>query len=124
MLEVNVLSPLLFIIQTSDMPEAIKRASSSTYADDTFIYTGQQKREMVYEVLEAAVDKVLLFIRANKLAANPEKTKFMMNRIKKGTENPSKHQYIEESYAKNYFGVNISKNLLWTKQFKALKSEL
>jgi hypothetical protein len=33
----SVLSPLLFIIQTSDMPEAITRASSSTYADDTFI---------------------------------------------------------------------------------------
>ncbi len=43
----SVLSPLLFIIQTSDMPEAIKRASSSTYADDTLIYTGQQKQEMV-----------------------------------------------------------------------------
>jgi hypothetical protein len=39
----SVFSPILFIIQTSDMPEAIKRASSSTYADNTFIYTGQQK---------------------------------------------------------------------------------
>jgi hypothetical protein len=89
----SVLSPLLFIIQTSDMPEAIKRASSSTYADDTFIYTGQQKREMVYEVLEAAAGKVLLYMRANKLAANPEKTKFMMIGIKKkGTEDPSRHR--------------------------------
>jgi hypothetical protein len=79
----SVFSPLIFIIQTSDMPEAIKRASSSTYADDTFIYTGQQKREMVYKVLEAAADEVLLYKRANKLAANPEKTKIMMIGIKK-----------------------------------------
>jgi hypothetical protein len=57
------------------MSEAIKRASLSTYADDTLIYTGQQKQEMVYEVLEAAADEVLLYMRANKLAANPEKTK-------------------------------------------------
>jgi predicted molibdopterin-dependent oxidoreductase YjgC len=78
-----VLSPLLFIIQTSNMAEAIKRASSSTYADNTFIYTEQQKLEMVYKVLEAAADEVLLYMKANKLAANPEKTKFMMIGIKK-----------------------------------------
>jgi hypothetical protein len=65
------------------MPEAVKRATSSTYANDTFIYTGQQKQEMVYEVLEAAADKVLLYMKANKLAANPEKTKFIMIGIKK-----------------------------------------
>jgi hypothetical protein len=28
---------------------------------------------MVYEFLEAAADKVLLYMRANKLAANPKK---------------------------------------------------
>jgi hypothetical protein len=79
----SVLSSLLFIIQTSDMPEAIKRASPSTYADDTFIYTGQQKREMVYEFLGAAADEVLLYMRANKLVANPDKTKCMIIRILK-----------------------------------------
>ena len=120
----SVLSPLLFIIQTSDMPEAIKRASSSTYADDTLIYTGQQKQEMVYEVLEAAVDEVLLYMRANKLAANPEKTKFMMIGKKKAEKIRVGTEFIEESYAEDYLGVKISKNLTWTKQFEALKSEL
>jgi hypothetical protein len=79
----SVLSPLLFSIQTSDMPEAIKRVSLSTYAHDTLIYTGQPEQEMVYEVLEAAADEVQLYKRANKLAANPEKTKFMIIGIKK-----------------------------------------
>jgi hypothetical protein len=37
---------------------------------------------MVYEVLEAAANEVLLYMRANRLAANPKKTKFMMIGIK------------------------------------------
>jgi hypothetical protein len=33
----SVLSPLLYIIQTSDSPDAIKRASSSTYKNPDFV---------------------------------------------------------------------------------------
>jgi hypothetical protein len=47
---------------------------------------------MVYEVLEAAAEEVLLYMRANKLASNPENTKFMMIVIKKGTKDPSRHR--------------------------------
>jgi hypothetical protein len=79
----SVLSPLLFIIQTSDMPDALKRASSSTYADDTLIYSGQEKREMVCQVLEAAAEEVVLYMRANELAEKPREFFFMMIRIKK-----------------------------------------
>jgi hypothetical protein len=107
----SVLSPLLFLIQTSDMPEAIKRASSSTYADDTYIYTGQQKQEMVYKVLEVAADEVLLYMRANKLAANPEDF-FYYDWDKKRHRRSELvgPEFIEENYAEDWLGVKISKN--------------
>jgi hypothetical protein len=48
-------------------------------------------------------------MRANKLAANPDKTKFMMIGIKKAQKIRVGTKYIEESYAEDYLGVKISK---------------
>jgi hypothetical protein len=62
---------------------------------------------MVYKVLKAAANEVLLYMRANKLAANPEKTKFMMIGIKKAPMIRVGTEHIEESYAEDYLGVKI-----------------
>jgi hypothetical protein len=48
----------------------------------------------------------------------------MMIGIKKAQKIRVGTEYIEESYAEDYQGVKISKNLTWTKQFEALKLEL
>jgi hypothetical protein len=102
-----------------------KESGFTVYADDTLIYTGQQKQEMVYEVLEAAPDEVLLTIHEGKLAGSkPRDFFYIMNWIKKAQKIRVGTEFIEESYAEDYLGVKISKNLTWTKQFEALKSEL
>jgi hypothetical protein len=43
----SILFPLLFIILTSDMPEAISEASIVTYADNTTVYLAHSNVDTV-----------------------------------------------------------------------------
>jgi hypothetical protein len=79
-------SPLLFIILTSDKPEAISEASIVTYADDTTVYLAHSNVDSVYKGLETAADEILLYMRSNCLAAKTEKTKFVMFGRKKSSK--------------------------------------
>jgi hypothetical protein len=112
----SILFPLLFIILTSDMPEAISEASIVTYADDTTVYLAHSNVDTVYNGLEKAADEILLYMLSNCLAANAEKTKFVMFGRKKSRKIRVGPGYVEESEAEVLLGVKISKNLTWTKQ--------
>jgi hypothetical protein len=59
------LSPMLFIILTSDMPECVSEASIVTYADNTTLYLANKDLETVHNGLETATDEILLYMRTN-----------------------------------------------------------
>lgn len=120
----SILSPLLFIILTSDMGEAVSDGTIITYADDTTVYIAHKEREAVYTGLEKAADEILQYMKSNSLAANAEKTKFMMFGRKKGGSIRVGQAIVEESEAEPLLGVKINKNLSWTTQVEELKVEL
>jgi hypothetical protein len=119
----NSLSPLVHHL-TSNMPEAISEASIVTYADDTTVYLAHIYVDTDYNGLEKAADKILLYMRSNCLAANAEKTKFVMFGRKKLSKIRVGPGYGEESEAEVLLGVKMSKNLTWTKQVEELRLEL
>jgi hypothetical protein len=59
-------------------PEVVTEGIIVTYADDTTVYVMHKDREAVYTGLEKAGDKILLYMKSNALAANAEKTKFIL----------------------------------------------
>jgi hypothetical protein len=95
----SILSPLLFLILTSDMPEVVTEGTIVTYADDTTVYVMHKDREAVYTGLEKAGDKILLYMKSNALAANSEKNKFILFSRKKAQSIRVGQSFVEESKA-------------------------
>jgi hypothetical protein len=95
----SILSPLLFLILTSDMPEVVTEGTIVTYADDTTVYVMHKDREAVYTGLEKAGDKILLYMKSNALAANSEKNKFILFGRKKAQSIRVGQSFVEESKA-------------------------
>jgi hypothetical protein len=106
------------------MPEVVTEGTIVTYADDTTVYVMQKDQEAVYTGQEKAGNKIQLYMKSNALAANAEKTKFILFGRKKAQSIQVGQSFVEESKAEELLGVKISKSLTWTKQAESLKIEL
>ena len=124
----SVLSPFLFLVLVSDMEEAIgglDGVSILSYADDTTVYVIADTEEEVIAKLEAAAVKLLQFMSDSGLAANPEKTHFLMFGRKKGRTNIQVGEaIIEESSSEQLVGFTVSSSLSWKEHCENLERVL
>ena len=68
--EGSVLGPLLFIIYTNDLPNAITHSSTIRFADDTTIYESSNKLTVLCEIIEKDMQSLTDWFCANKLSLN------------------------------------------------------
>ena len=73
----SILSPLLFIIYMNDLPNSVKGTKIKMYADDTNLTKQITSLGDVKEELIPEFEKVILWLKANKLSLNTLKTEFM-----------------------------------------------
>ena len=120
----SVLSPLLFLIMVADLGEWVTDASVMSYADDTNATAVAATKAEVREKLQRAAKQVLSFMSASKLAANPEKTKFVL--FGRNMEEPLDvgAASIKESREECLLGMTFSKSLSWKKNIDLLRGEL
>ena len=120
----SVISPLLFLLLTADMEEWVTEGATLTYADDTTCYAAADSREEVRQILTKSAIEILAFMSANRLAANPSKTKFVF--FGRRAENPLKvgDTWIKESKEEELLGLIISKSLTWKAHIDRLEGEL
>lgn len=76
----SAISPFFSLLLVADMSEWIQNEKVRTvvYADDTSVYCCGSSAVEVRECLEEAAVQVLSFMSATGMAANPEKTGFLM----------------------------------------------
>lgn len=114
----SLLSPLLFIIYVADLPLWIGKASAYSYADDTSLSVVGRSLEEVKGKAEAEVDRLMQFMAANSLVANPDKSGLLVvkGRGKRGSSEVSlkigEHQ-LRESKTEKLLGLRISSDLKW-----------
>ena len=74
----SVLGPLLFIIYTNDLPNALRFTRCVLFADDTTIY--YSSRNLVHVIQNISVDLKHLteWFKSNKLSLNISKTNYML----------------------------------------------
>jgi hypothetical protein len=104
--------------------EWISKAVIVTYADDTTVYFWGRMGEEVREGLEMAAKEFLEHMKVTQLAANAEKTGFLM--FGPNGEEPIEvgDTMIKELTEEKMLGVIITKDLGWKTHCKKLQSEL
>ncbi len=73
-----VLGPLLFIIYTNDLPNAIKLSHCILFADDTTIYCSSNNIVQLRNDIESDMGSLSDWFCANKLSLNISKTNFLL----------------------------------------------
>ncbi len=74
----KVLGPLLFIIYTNDLPNAIEHSHCILFADDTSIYCSSNNLATLRSDFEKDMGSLSGWFCANKLSLNISKTNFLL----------------------------------------------
>ena len=120
----SILSPFLFLVLVSDMEERVAGMEGVriiTYADDTTIYAWGDSASEVYQKLSEAGQRILEYMRQSGLAANAEKTNFVMFGDGMGSIAIGDVQ-VEKSKEEKLVGVWLSSSLSWEKNIQEVES--
>ena len=118
----SCLGPLLFLVYINDLPYCINHGITELYADDTGLSASGKKVHDVKKLINLDLDKTYIWLLANKLSINVEKTKYMIfaTEYKRGQYpdltvkiNGSKIKQVDR---KDYLGLILDEQLKWDKQ--------
>jgi len=73
----SVLGPILFLIYVNDLPD-ISDFLTLLFADDTTLLISHSNFEVLCQMINIELHKVVTFFRQHKLALHPQKTKYMV----------------------------------------------
>jgi len=122
----SCLSPLLYIILTSDIELWTSKGEVSGFADDTSLSIVGECEEAIIKDLELETENLMIYMASNNLVANPGKTAFMM--LGKKSQQLQKIQVcgsdIKESETEKLLGLYISKDLSWDEHVNQITSTL
>ena len=74
----SILGPILFIIDINDFSRASDKLFSILYADDTSVFIEGYEYDKLIEIMNNEMKKVDIWLQANGLVINLEKTHFMV----------------------------------------------
>ena len=124
----SVLGPLLFIIYTNDLPNAIKHSKCILFADDTTIFYSTKHLDELYDNISFDLNTLSDWFKANKLSLNVNKTNYMIFKniktpdnskiIKIGTE------IIEQTSIAKFLGIFIDDQLNWKTHIDYVRNKL
>ena len=115
----SVLGPLLFIIYTNDLPNALSYSKCVLFADDTTIYLKSDNLQKSAELITIDLNTLTDWFRANKLSLNVSKTNFMIFSSKSQTNNTNDikmtilNEKINRVSFTKFLGIIIDEKLNW-----------
>ena len=127
--QVSVLYPLLFLIYINDFHSCLKYSKAYCFADDTRITLSDSLQQILANRMSCNLRKLSMWLRANKLPRNVEKTElFVLRRINSKLNNSFKitldgKRLIFSTSAK-YRGVLLDENLTWSLQISHVRMKL
>jgi hypothetical protein len=109
----GTLSPLLFVVFTADMPEAVRGAVLVLYADNTTGMVWADTKEEVYQKMEYMAEETLDYMDCNKLAPNAGKTQLMVPRAWQGRTQTNYvwRSTVQESSQVTFLGLELNRGL-------------
>ena len=126
----SVLGPLLFIIYTNDVFNALDNALLSLYADDTSIYISGSDLQVAHNLLEKDTDNIIQWFEANCLKLNIEKSQFIIfgtrNMTKEAPQTPLRlrDSAIQRQSSVEYLGIVLDENLNFNEHVNKVNTKL
>ena len=74
----SILGPILFIIDINDFSKASEKLFSILYADDTSVFIEGYEYDKLIEIMNNEMKQVDIWLQANGLVINQEKTHYMV----------------------------------------------
>ena len=74
----SILGPLFFLVYINDLPNCLKHTTPRMFADDTSLTTYGKSIEEIELGLNEDLEKIRLWLQANKLSLNVAKTEYML----------------------------------------------
>ena len=114
----SVLGPLLFLIYINDISKCSQILSFILFADDTNLFLIHHDLETLIRIMNEELKKVALWLTANKLSLNVNKTHLMIFKTRKKRLNYNAHVILNENpiekvkYTK-FLGIIIDEELSW-----------
>ena len=116
----SVLGPLLFLIYTSDLPEAVADVPGSSceqFADDTNITSISSRADLTEDNLQVAINQTASWLRVWRLCVNPQKT-VIMETSRRPLPTPLSIKLAQDALTKvqshRHLGVILSHDLRWS----------
>jgi predicted RNase H-like HicB family nuclease len=106
------LSPLLFVLFTSDMPDACNQAWLVMYADDTNCFVVGDTAEETKRKLEAAAEQIVSYMEENKRSPNASKDEYMLFGRRPGRKHYSEGR-AGGGVRVSLLGLTINKTINW-----------
>jgi hypothetical protein len=80
-LQGSILGPILFLIYINDL-HLVAKALTVMFADDTFCLKAESDLNLLMDQLNTDINNIAIWFKANKLAVNISKTKYIIFRMK------------------------------------------
>ena len=74
----SILGPLFFLVYINDLPNCLKHTTPLMFADDTSLTAYGKRIEEIELGLNEDLEKIRLWLQANKLSLNVAKTEYML----------------------------------------------
>ena len=123
----STLGPLLFLLYINDMSNSSRLLRFTLFADDsTTTYTGSDL-DIVKETVESEIKKVLIWLAANKLIINIQKTHTMLFTNKRGNNTLNitiQNTELEQKDSCKFLGIIIDKDLNWKSHIEFITNKI
>ena len=125
----SILGPLLFILYINDIINCSEHLIFILFADDTNLFFSCKKITHLLNIVNADLDKLAVWFRANKLSLNIKKTNYIMfgNKPVSAAEplNVSiDGQLLERVEFTKFLGIFIDEKLNWKKHIDHIASKI
>lgn len=125
----SILGPLLFLLYINDLPNVSDIIYSILFADDTNFFIEGKNINSLIDTMNTEMDKVIIWMRANKLSLNIDKTKYMIFKTQKKLLNITTDLVINNSIITKvptikFLGIILDENLKWNDHIKMIKNKI
>ena len=114
-----ILGPLLFVLYMNDLPMATKSTESMLFANDTSIFYSRTDLDTATNIVNNELADVHLYMKANKLSVNIDKTNFVIFSSKQKSLSqpipPILYNGVppKQKKAVKFLGVYVDQHLTW-----------